>query len=172
MADSFAAKAAGIYGRAVDASGLLRSPLLLAIRLFWGWQFFLAGKGKLMNNDRTAGFFAELGIPAPKLNAIMAGSTECFGGLLLLAGLFSRLVSIPLAFTMVVAYATAHKEELGAIPSDPDKFLGAAPFLFLYASLIVLAFGPGCFSLDAFLARRFSAEGKKPDPADRPVTGS
>ena len=36
----------------------LRSPFLLLIRLFWGWQFFMTGKGKLMNLDRTTEFFS------------------------------------------------------------------------------------------------------------------
>src|SRR5213594_796546 len=85
----------------------LQSPLLLVIRLHWGWQLFLTGKGKLLNLDRTAGFFANLHIPMPKLNALLAGGTECFGGLLLILGLGARLVSIPVAFTMVIAYLTA-----------------------------------------------------------------
>lgn len=37
----------------------LQSPFLLIIRLYWGWQFFLTGKGKLMNLDKTASFFAK-----------------------------------------------------------------------------------------------------------------
>ena len=88
----------------------LQSPLLLVLRLYWGWSFFLTGKGKLLNLDRTTDFFTELHLPLPKLNAIMAGSTECFGGLLLLLGLFARPVAVPLTFTMIVAYATADRE--------------------------------------------------------------
>ena len=132
----------------------LQSPLLLVLRLYWGWSFAQTGWGKLMHLDRTAEFFASLGLPAPKLNAIMAGSTECFGGVLLALGLFARPAAVPLAFTMVVAYATADREAVQAIFSDTDKFTGAAPFLFLLVSLIVLAFGPGKLSLDHLLARR------------------
>ena len=128
--------------------------LLLIVRGWWGWSFFLTGKGKLMNLDKTASFFGDLGLPLPKLNAIMAGSTECFGGLLLLLGLGSRLVSVPLIFTMLVAYATADKEAVAAIFSDPDKFTGATPFLFLLACLVVFAFGPGKISLDALLFKK------------------
>jgi putative oxidoreductase len=91
---------------------------------------------------------------------MLAGSTECFGGLLLLIGLGSRLISIPLAFTMVVAYLTAHREELGMIFSDTEKFTAASPFLFLLVSLIVMIFGPGIFSLDTLIARIFPT-GKK-----------
>jgi putative oxidoreductase len=94
-----------------------------------------------------------LGIPAPHINAFMAGGTECLGGCLLVLGLWARLASVPLIVTMLVAYATAEKEALAAIISDPDKFTAAAPFLFLLTALIVLAFGPGIFSVDRLLNR-------------------
>ncbi len=64
---------------------------------------------------------------------------------------------MPLIFTMLVAYATADKEALMTIASDPDQFLSAAPFLF--ASLLVLAFAPGRFSLDAALLRKTAVAG-------------
>ncbi|HXI85402.1 MAG TPA: DoxX family protein [Verrucomicrobiae bacterium] len=142
-----------LYALWVSLVSRLQSPFLLVIRLYWGWQFFGTGKGKLMNLDKTAGFFATLNIPAPKLNAILAGSTECFGGLLLLLGLGSRIATVPLIFTMVIAYLTAESEAAHAIFSNPDKFVTAAPFLFLLTCVIVLIFGPGCFSLDAIIAR-------------------
>jgi putative oxidoreductase len=131
----------------------LQSLVLLIIRLYWGWEFFQTGKGKLMNLDKTAGYFASLNLPLPHLQAALAGSVECFGGLLLLVGLGARLVSIPLIFTMTVAYCTAESAELHAIFSDPDKFTGAAPFLFLYAAVIVLVFGPGKVSIDAMIGK-------------------
>jgi putative oxidoreductase len=137
----------------------LQSPFLLISRLYWGWQFFLTGKGKLMNLDRTANFFASLHIPMPRLNAVLAGSTECLGGLLLLLGLGSRIVTIPLIFTMIIAYATAESDKLHHLFSKPDEFVSADPFLFMLTAIIVLIFGPGVFSLDALLAR---IRGKKP----------
>jgi putative oxidoreductase len=132
----------------------LQSPLLLVIRLYWGWQFFVTGRGHLMNLEKTTAFFTDLHIPMPKLNAIAAGATECTGGLLLAAGLFARPAAVPLIFTMVIAYLTAENEALHAIFSDPDKFVSASPFLFLFASLIVLVFGPGKFSLDALFFKK------------------
>jgi len=134
--------------------GWLQSFLLLVIRGWWGWSFFLTGKGKLTHLEKTTAFFADLNLPLPKLNAILAGSTECVGGLLLLVGLCSRVASLPLIFTMFIAYATADKEALHAIFSDPDKFTGAAPFLFLLACVIVFAFGPGQLSLDALFCKK------------------
>lgn len=135
-------------------AGFLSSPLILVLRLFWGWQFAQAGWGKLMNLEKTAGFFGSIGIPFSYLSAIMAGGTEFLGGLLLAFGLWTRVASLPLIFTMVVAYATAHREELLAIGSDPEKFTSAAPFLFLLVSTVTLAFGPGIFSVDRLLNRK------------------
>lgn len=135
----------------------LQSPLLLIIRLYWGWQFFVTGRSHLMNLEKTTAFFASLNIPMPKLNAIAAGCTECVGGLLLAAGLFARPVAVPLIFTMVIAYVTADNEAVHAIFSDPDKFVTATPFLFLFAAIIVLVFGPGKLSLDGLLFRKSSA---------------
>jgi putative oxidoreductase len=125
-----------------------QAPLLLAIRLYWGWQFFQTGSGKLANVERTTAFFASLGMPAPQLNVYAAGLTEAIGGLLLLAGLGSRVVPFALIGTMLVAYGTAHRDAVGHIFSNPDDFVTAAPFLFLYASVLVVVFGAGTFSAD------------------------
>ena len=139
------------------AAAALQSPLLLVIRLYWGLSFAQTGWGKLRHLDKTAEFFASIDIPLPKLNALAAGATEFLGGLLLALGLFARPATVPLIFTMIVAYATADGEALRAIFSEPDGFVTAAPFLFLLASLVVLAFGPGRLSLDAWFSRKTPA---------------
>ncbi|HSJ04025.1 MAG TPA: DoxX family protein [Verrucomicrobium sp.] len=138
-------------------ASVLPDPLLCAIRLYWGWQFFLTGKGKLGNLDGTAEFFASLNLPAPKVQAMIAGGTECVGGLLLLAGIFSRVITLPLIFTMVVAYLTAHREVVTGIFGDSDTFVTAPPFLFLFACVLVFVFGPGRWSVDGFLNRPLPA---------------
>src|SRR4051794_32581718 len=130
---SFFALARTLYGLLITVGNSLQSPFLLAVRLYWGYQFFISGKGKLGNLDKVTGFFTDLHIPFPKQNAIMNASLECFGGLLLLVGLGSRLISIPLAITMVVAYLTADLDVVKGIYEDPDKFVTAAEFLFLFA---------------------------------------
>ena len=141
------------YHYLIRAGCALQSLFLLGTRLYWGWQFHNTGWGKLTHLEKTTGFFQSLHIPFPEFNAILAGSTECFGGLLLFFGLGSRLVSIPLIFTMIVAYATSEQTALQSIFSDPDKFVSADPFEFLFASLIVLIFGPGKFSLDYLIGK-------------------
>ena len=80
----------------------LQSPLLLAIRLYWGWQFFQTGYGKLMHISKVVGFFTSLGIPFPAFNAYFVSSLECVGGVLLFLGLGSRVIALPLTIDMLV----------------------------------------------------------------------
>ena len=141
------------YELLVMVANYLQAPLLFALRVYFFWQLFLAGKGKLLNIERTAEFFGSLNIPMPVFNAYLAAATECFGGLLLVVGLASRLVAIPVAFTMIVAYLTADYEAVTSIFSDPDKFVAAVPFPYLLTALLVLAFGPGALSIDALIKR-------------------
>lgn len=141
-------------GMLATVGGWLQPVLLFLMRLWWGWSFFVAGKGHLSDIDSTAAQFAKWGVPLPKLNVILAGSTECVGGLLLLVGLCSRLISVPLMFTMLVAYLTADREAFFAFFSDTDKFVSATPFQFLLTCLIVFAFGPGVISLDALIFKK------------------
>jgi len=142
------------YRLLIRAASGAQSPFLLAIRLYWGWQFMQTGWGKLSDIHKVAGFFTQLGIPAPTLNAWFVSGLEFGGGLMLILGLGSRLIALPLVIDMIVAYITADREALFSIVSSPDKFMAAAPFTFLLASLIVLIFGPGKASVDAVLAGR------------------
>lgn len=139
------------YSRFVKAANWLQSPLLLLVRLYWGWQFWQSGVGKLHDISKTVDFFTSLGIPFPAFNAHFVALLEAGGGILLFLGLASRLIALPLAFDMMVAYITADREALGSIISDPGKFYNADPFTFLFSSLIILAFGPGWFSLDTII---------------------
>ena len=131
----------------------LRSPLLLALRLIFGWGLFQTGKGKLENIDRFIDFLARLHIPMPSASAHFVASLECVGGLLLMLGLASRLICIPLTINFIVAFLTADREAVTNFFKDQEAFTNAAPFLYLLTSLIVLAFGPGLFSIDALIAR-------------------
>lgn len=140
-----------------------QDAFLLLIRLYWGWQFFLTGKGKLQNIQGITEFFQGLNIPFPAANAWFVGTLECVGGLLLMVGLFSRVVSLPLSITLFVAYATAdHDAVLTIFAEDNTKFLESTPITFLFVTLTVLCFGPGRVSLDALIARFYLREGSPP----------
>jgi putative oxidoreductase len=141
------------YELLVTVANLLQSPLLLALRLYFFWQLFQTGQGKLSNITKFIHFFRDLHIPAPTVNAYFVSSLECFGGLLLMVGLASRPLALMVTISMCVAYLTTEQEALMTFFSDSDKFVKADPFPYLLTALIVLVFGPGLFSIDALLKR-------------------
>lgn len=150
------------YGKLCGVLDVLQSPLLLLMRLYWGWHFFIAGKGKLMHLERVIGMFTSLGIPFPHVNAILAGTAECVGGLLLMLGLATRLATLPLAVVMIVAYATAHRDAVILVMQSIqdlsftlDAVVKQEPFPFLMTVLVVMAFGPGKFALDSILKKKY-----------------
>jgi putative oxidoreductase len=141
------------------ASIWLQSLFLLAVRLYWGWQFAQTGWGKLHNLPKVTAFFQSLGIPFPGLNAPFVACLEFAGGCLLALGLAPRPIALLLTVNMTVAYITADREALLAVFSDPGKFYAATPYTFLFASVLVLLFGAGKFSLDQLVVKRFFSGG-------------
>jgi uncharacterized membrane protein YphA (DoxX/SURF4 family) len=79
----------------------------LALRLYLVPVFWMAGSNKLAHMDSTIEWFANpdwgLGLPA-----WAATLSEAGGAILLLLGLATRWISLPLMATMVVAAATVH----------------------------------------------------------------
>ena len=143
-----------LYAWLVCAASSLKSPFLLAIRLYWGWQLVESGWGKLTHLAKVTDYFASLGLPMPAITAQFVSSLELVSGILLFLGLASRLISVPLIINLIVAYITADRDALLSFFSDPGKFYNADEFTFLFVALIVLIFGPGLYSLDALIARR------------------
>ena len=84
----------------------------LALRLFLVPIFWMAGTNKLMHFQDTVAWFGNsdwgLGLPFPTLMAALATSTELVGAVLLGLGLMTRLISIPLIITMLVAIFAVH----------------------------------------------------------------
>jgi putative oxidoreductase len=159
------------YEFVMRVANSLQSPFLLAVRLYWGWQLMQSGWGKLHNLAGVTEFFTSLGLPAPHLTAIAISNFELFGGALLALGLGSRLIGLALTGNMLMAYVTADREALFSIFSDPGKFYNADPFTFLFASLLVLLFGPGYFSVDRIIqAIRDSKQPARNKETARPRT--
>jgi putative oxidoreductase len=150
-----------LYGKLNSLASRLQSPFLLAVRLYWGWQFIQTGIGHLTHLDKVTEYFGSLGIAAPALMAPLISALELGGGVLLAVGLSSRLIALLLTGNMMVAFITGDREALFSIFSDPDKFYAAAPYTFLMASLLILIFGPGKISVDALLARRGKSESQE-----------
>ncbi len=127
-----------------------------------GWIFLWSGWGKLHDLDRVIEFFGSLGIPHPELQAPFSSATEFLCGGLMLAGLFTRIASVPLIITMLVAIVTAQRENVGSLG---DVF-GLAEYLYITLLIWLGVTGPGPLSLDYVLVRwathRDDAHGVRP----------
>ncbi|MDF1693197.1 MAG: DoxX family protein [Zhongshania sp.] len=84
----------------------------LGLRLYLVPVFWMAGSSKMASFSATAEWFGNpdwgLGLPFPTLLAFLATATELAGALLLLLGLATRWIAIPLAITMIVAALSVH----------------------------------------------------------------
>jgi putative oxidoreductase len=144
------------YEALIKTASSFQSLFLLAVRLYWGWQFAQTGWGKLQHLPKVANFFATLGIPAPAFAAVAISWLEFIGGIGLALGLGSQFWGLLLAGDMFVAYLTAGRQSLLAIFSDPGKFYGDDAYTFLFAAVLILIFGPGKFAVDLLLKGVFS----------------
>ena len=132
-------------------------PILL-VRLSVGLLFFESGRGKLFFKLEELGdYFVQLGIPLPHLNAAFVASIEFVGGICLILGVLTRVVAVPLAFTMLVAILTA---QIGKVHTVGD-FLYLPEVLLLVIFVWLVFSGPGKVSIDHFLVCKLGFEGRK-----------
>jgi len=118
-------------------------------RLAVGLLFLSTGWGKVHSLDKVTAFFVQLGIPAPGLNAVVVGYSELVCGALLVIGLATRLATLPLIVSMVVALLTAKLADIHGV----FELVGADEFTYLCVLIILLLIGPGTLSLDQLLVR-------------------
>lgn len=137
------------------AYAVLGSAVPLVIRLVIGHGFTLTGWGKLHNLEKVTGYFQDLGIPFPGLNAGFIGTLELVGGLALLVGLGTRLFAALLSATMIVALLTADRQHLidGLTPGSDQSLTDIVPLVFLMLLGALAAFGPGRLSLDQLIVK-------------------
>jgi putative oxidoreductase len=153
----------GYYGKLARLADKGQSALLLLIRVYIGYQCAISGWGHLHHIPKMVEFFTSLHIPFPKLNVIISGTTELIGGILLLIGIASRLVSFVLVGNFIVALMSVQLSifefSLGklasAIWNDQSPILNDTAFPFLATALIVLLFGPGWYSIDGLIRWKF-----------------
>jgi putative oxidoreductase len=156
-------KAEITYERSVELLNRLRSPLLLAIRLYWGWQFAEDGWGKLTHLDKVTQFFASLDIPAPGATAMLVALVELVGGILFTLGIASRLTSLVLFVNMTMAYLSVPDDRVNFSHffSKPEDFYGATPYTYWFAALLILILGPGAIAVDTLLRRWMPARARE-----------
>lgn len=150
------------YMSARTALNWLQSPLLLAIRLYWGFQFAQDGWGKLTHLDRVTQFFASLNLPAPHMTALAVALIELVGGVLFALGIASRLTALVLFVNMTMAYLSVPDDRVNFshFLSNPSDFYGASPYTYWFAALLILVFGPGWVAIDTVIGRWFAHKSK------------
>lgn len=154
---------------------------VILIRILVGWVFVSEGIQKFLFPDALGvGRFARIGFPIPQMTAPFVGFVEIICGVLVIAGLFTRLAAIPLLAIILTAIATTKVPELfrpgqGVWFMLHDARTDFSMFLGLFFLLIV---GAGAFSIDdtrtrivAYRARRAEkiAEPAPPPPAAVPT---
>ncbi|MGB6975100.1 MAG: DoxX family protein [Terracidiphilus sp.] len=156
--NSLFARLGSLHESFVSLLDRARNPLLLAIRLYWGWQFVQDGWGKLTHLDKVTDFFTSLNLPAPHATAFLVASVELVGGLLFTFGVLSRLTSLVLFLNMTLAYLSVPDDRVNFshILSNPSDFYNATPYTYWFAALLILILGPGFFAVDTFIRRRTS----------------
>ncbi len=117
-----------------------------------GLLFLSTGWGKVHSLDKVTAFFVNLQIPAPAVNAVVVAYSELVCGALLVVGLLTRLATVPLIVSMIVALLTA---KLSGIHGLFD-LVGADEFTYLCLLIMLALIGPGKVSLDQVLVRRLN----------------
>lgn len=107
-------------------------PLLL-LRLYLAPVMIQAGWNKASSFESIVDWFGNddygLGLPMPLVMAFLATAAELVGGILLLFGALTRLVSIPLMITMIVAMVSVHAENGWLAIADASSWLADGTIL-------------------------------------------
>ena len=119
----------------------------LIMRLIVGYTFMLTGWGKLTNLQQVTQNFIEWGIPFPNILTPFVSAVECFGGAMLILGLFTRIPAAMLAVVMVVAIKSAKWGDVDSL----ETLLGFEEATYFAAFLWLAIAGPGAASLDRLL---------------------
>lgn len=128
----------------------------LIMRLVVGYVFMLTGWGKLNNLPQMIQNFTDWGIPFPKILTSFVSGVECFGGIMLILGLFTRIPAAMLAVVMVVAIKSAKWGDVDSL----ETLLGFEEVTYFAAFLWLAIAGPGAASLDRLLV---NAAGHHPE---------
>lgn len=116
-----------LYQQALKGISQLDGVVALGLRLYLAPVLMQAGYNKLTHFSDTVAWFGDpnwgLGLPMPEVMVALAAGTEFFGAILLLFGLATRLVTIPLSITMLVAAFSVHWQNGWLAIADPNSWL-------------------------------------------------
>ncbi|MXR67128.1 DoxX family membrane protein [Shewanella sp. JBTF-M18] len=116
-----------LYAKFIRGASGLDGIAALALRLYLAPVLMQAGYNKLSHFSDTAAWFGNaewgLGLPMPEVMVALAAGSEFVGGILLILGLATRLISIPLMVTMAVAAFSVHWKNGWLAIADPSSWL-------------------------------------------------
>jgi putative oxidoreductase len=126
----------------------------VVVRALVGGVFLLEGIKKFLFVEQWgAGRFSRIGIPAPSIMGPFVGAVEIACGLLLLAGLLTRLAAIPLIIDISVAIWSTKIPILLKSGFWPMEAEARTDYAMLLGLIFLLSVGAGPWSLDARLSR-------------------
>jgi len=120
---------------------------LLFARLALAYGFYEPALTKWQNFDTTIEWFGSLGIPFAPFMTLLTASIEIIGVLLLVLGLFTRLITVPLILIMVIAVLTVHFSNGFSVANNGFEI---PLYYFLFLSILT-SHGAGEFSLDRLI---------------------
>lgn len=125
------------------------------IRVMVAWVFLSEGIQKFLFPDALGvGRFVKIGIPAPQFFAPFVGTVEVVCGALLIVGLVTRLVSIPLLIDILVAIVTTKLPMLPKSGFWAMMHEARTDFCMLLGLIFLLIVGSGSLSFDDRLSRQ------------------
>lgn len=122
-----------------------QSPIVLVGRILLSIIFILAGFGKITALGGTAGYFGSMGLPMPMVTAVVVALVELLGGIAILVGFQTRIVSYVLALFCVATAFVAHfdfADQMQAINFQKNLAMAGG-------FLVLAAYGAGALSIDA-----------------------
>lgn len=122
-----------------------QSLSLLFMRLVLAYGFYAPALKKLTNFEGVVSSFTNnLHLPFPYISAVLVTTTEALGVVLLALGLKTRLISIPLMITMLVAITVVHWKHGFAASNHGYEI----PLYYLIMLFVLATTGPGKYSID------------------------
>jgi putative oxidoreductase len=139
-----------IYLNFIKKMEVLKDLPLLFTRLVLAYGFFGPATMKWSGINNVISWFDSMDYPLPAVSAYLAATTEIVGVFLLLFGLGTRIISMPLMFVMFVAISTVHMGN--GFEASNNGF--EIPLYYLFMLFVLLVNGPGKYSLDYLLSKK------------------
>jgi len=127
-----------------------QDAIALIGRVLLAFMFVYSGFGKIGGFERTAANIASKGLPLPEIGAAIAIAIELGAGLMLAFGWKTRCAAVAIAVFTLAASIFFHNfwTMADAAAAGTNKIMFLKNITIIGGMLMVVAFGPGRYSLD------------------------